>query len=91
MGRRKDRPLAIRILGALCSTAMLCTFVYILIAGFSMAAGVALAVAVVGIATPVMVAGGGFVEMIVSFFEALLEGVLAIFEFIGDLFSSLSP
>lgn len=90
MGRRHRSSRALRLIRGLCSSILIVATLYIFFAGFDLLAGTAIALAVASVAAPIVVGGGGALEMAASFFEALLEGVTAIVEAIGDFLGGFS-
>lgn len=90
MGRKHGSSRTIRLVRGVCSSTLIIATLYIFFAGFDLLAGTAIALAVASVAAPIVVGGGGALEMAASFFEALLEGVTAIVEAIGDFLGGFS-
>ena len=85
----KAKPVGIRVLNSICAVVLLGSIMFLLIAGFELVAAGALALALVGLATPVVMGSGGVVEVLLGILEAIAEGVLAIFEGIANAFAAL--
>jgi|GEM_PF-6483655 len=68
---------------------MIISTLYLLIAGFSVVAGTAIAMAAVGVAAPVVASGESAFDMVIDFLNALLEGVMVVVEAVADIFGSL--
>jgi hypothetical protein len=75
-----------RFLRAISSVSFVCVSVYVLFAGFNFAASLVLISSFSGIAAPAVMAADSALECVTGFFEALLDGLLSIFEFIGNIF-----
>lgn len=89
MTDKKHKPLIIRVLNALCACVLVGSLIYALVAGFGAFAVGAMMVALAGTATPVILGGGGVVEVLLGIVEALLEGVMAILEGIVSAIAGL--
>lgn len=89
MKTNKNRSIGIRFLNSLCAIALFAGVIYFLVSGFELVALGVVTLALVGAATPVVVAGEGFLEVLVGIFEAILEGVVAIFEAIVSALAGL--
>ncbi len=89
MKSKGDRSIRIRLLRAISALALIGALVYIVIAGFNLIATLVLISSFGGIATPAMMAAESALECVTGFFEILLEGILSIFEIIGDIISSI--
>lgn len=89
MKKRKDRPPKIKALNALCASILLCSLIYMLVAGIKLAALGIVATSVVGLVTPVVISGEGFLEIITGIFEAVFEGIAVIFEGIAGFISGI--
>ncbi|AKS41153.1 hypothetical protein [Wenzhouxiangella marina] len=89
MKRRSDRSIGMKLLNAMMALLLLGSACFMLIVGLHVIAISALLVSVAGLATPVILSGEGIVDMISGFFEAILEGLLAIVEGITEFFSGL--
>jgi hypothetical protein len=68
---------------------LLLTGLYILLAGFHIAALALLLSATAGVVIPVVLSGVGILEMLSGIFEAMLDGIMAVFEAIADFFTGL--
>ena len=81
--------MGLRFLNSFCAFALLGCVIYIIFAGFQAAAvGFAL-LALASVAVPVAMGGDGILEILSGILEALVEGVLGIFETIADFISGL--
>ncbi len=89
MKKRKDRPPKIKALNALCASILLCSLIYMLVDGMKMVALGIMATSVVGLVTPVVLSGEGFMDIITGLFEAVFEGIAVIFESIADFISGI--
>ena len=89
MKTRKKKSFGIRFLNAICFIAILCSGIYLLTAGLQAIAIAVAVIAMAGVATPAVIAGDGILDALLGIFEALFDGVLAISEAIGELFSDL--
>jgi hypothetical protein len=92
MGKDKnDRKfsLLIRFLGASCIFLLVGSIVYIAVAGLSFVSGFIVAASLTGLVGPSVVAGDGFLEMLVGIFELIMESIQTIFEVIFDTISSI--
>ena len=92
MGKdKKDRKysLLVRFLGASCIFLLFGSVVYIALAGLSFVSGFIVAASLIGLVGPSVVAGDGFLEMLVGIFELIIESIQTIFEVILDTISSI--
>ena len=90
MSKRKDKPMAIRLLNTVCAFMLIGSAIYIFIFGINLIPSLFLLSAIGGISGPVVLGSGdGIVECLVGVFEAFVEGVLGVFETIGDIFGSI--
>lgn len=89
MDRKKRRPIALRALNSLCVIALVGAAGWVFAEGFRLASSLVLAAAILAIAGPVVVASDGLAEVLTGLLEALVDGVVAIFEAIASLFSGL--
>lgn len=78
--KRQNGSVGIRTFRSICSFVMIASVFAILIGGFKLFTGAVLALAVVSIAAPIVIAGGSFIEMVVAVFGAILEGILTLIE-----------
>ena len=89
MRNKEKRSLDVRFLNSFCALALLVCIAYIVFAGFqAVIIGVAL-LALGGVAVPVAMEGEGLVEIILGIFEAVIEGIIVIFEAIANFFYGL--
>ncbi|MEZ5530177.1 MAG: hypothetical protein R3E57_09685 [Porticoccaceae bacterium] len=89
MKNKEERSIWTRLLRAISSLALIGATTYIVVAGFNLIATLVLISSFAGIATPAVMAAESVLECVTGFFEILLEGVLSIFELIGDIFGSI--
>ena len=89
MKRKKEQSIWIRLLRTISSLALIGATTYVIVAGFSLIAAVVLISSFGGIAGPAVMAADSALECVTGFFELLLDGILSIFEIIGDIFSSI--
>ena len=89
MENKPKRSPALRLLNALCATALIAAVIFMLVAGFHFGTVAVAALAVASVATPVVISGVGIVEMLTGLVEALVDGVLAIIECIVSAISAL--
>ena len=85
--REKKHSVFQRILAVLGCFLFLAAGIVWLVAGFQIVVAALLLAAIGGVSGPAVAEGGGFIEIVGSIFEAIFEGIVGIFEFIGDLFS----
>jgi len=89
MTERKKKPIAIRILNTVCAFGLIGSAVYIFFAGITLIPSLILLAAIGGISGPVVAGGSeGILECFVSILESFVEGIVGVFEAIGNLFSS---
>ncbi len=86
MTRKTERSIGLRAFNALCATILFVSGLYILFAGMQIVAVAALVCATVGVAIPVVLSGAG---MLTGIAEALLDGIMAIFDAIASFFSGV--
>ena len=89
MKRKKEQSIWIRLLRTISSLALVGATTYVIVAGFNLIAAVVLISSFGGIAGPAVMAADSALECVTGFFELLLDGILSIFEIIGDIFSSI--
>lgn len=85
MNNKTSRSAGLRAFNALCALAIIAGGLYMLFAGFEFLALAAVCCALAGAATPVVASGEGVWEMISGVFEALADGIVAIFEAITGM------
>jgi len=78
MKKREDRSPKIKALNAICASVLLCSAVYVMVAGMNIAAMGIMATSVVGLVTPVVLSGEGILEIVTGIFEAVFEGIAVI-------------
>ncbi len=84
---RKEKPLLRRIFGTVGSFVLIGACGYTFFAGMNLLVGLILAVSILSIATPVVIDGGEFFELITGVFEAFIDGIMGIFDAIASIFS----
>ena len=89
MTDRKHRSLKIKILNSICSSALIVSLIYVLVAGFEVVALGAMAIAIAGVATPVVLSGEGVLEVLFGIVGAIIDGVMIIIEGITNAISGL--
>jgi len=89
MKNREGQSPKIKALNVICAFVLMASVVYMLVAGFKVVALNTIVISLAGAATPVIMAGEGFVSFITGIFEAVLEGVLVIIEGIADFISGI--
>lgn len=89
MKKKEDRPIWIKLLRAASSLALIGSTTYIVFAGFNLIAAFVLVSSFGGIATPAVIAADSALECVTGFIEAFVEGVLSVFEMIGDIIGSI--
>jgi len=89
MAENKKRSVKIRALNAICSSILICSVLYVLIAGVEAIALGAIAVSLVGAATPVVISGEGILGIFSGIIEALFDGVMLLVEGIANAISAL--
>jgi len=89
MKKREEPSPKIKALNTICVLVLLCSVIYMLIAGVKVAALGAIAVSLVGAATPVFIMGEGFMDVLTGVFEAVFEGIMVIVEGIAEFISGL--
>ncbi len=91
-GRRHDknpRSAGVRALNAVCAIVFLGAAAFMFFAASKMMAASAMALALVGIAAPVIAGAEGILEVLLGIVEGVVDGLLAIVEAIGELFSGI--
>ena len=89
MGNRKDKSLKLRLLTSVGSFLLIGSVIYMIVAGFNLFVGVAMAAAVLSLGGPSVAAGDSILELVAGFFEALLDGVIEIVAGIFDAIASI--
>lgn len=79
-------PTWVRFLKAAFSVSFVGVSIYVLFAGFNLIASLVLISSFSGLAAPAVMAADSAFECVTGFFEALLDGLLSIFESIGNIF-----
>lgn len=78
MKNKENRSLKIRALNSVCACVLIGSLLYVLVAGVEAIALGAIALSLLGAATPVVLNGEGILEIFVGIAEALIEGVMVI-------------
>lgn len=86
MEREEKQPNWARVLRAIFSASFVCVSIYVLFAGFNLISSLILVSSFSGLAAPAVMAADSALECVTGFFEALLDGLLSIFESIGNIF-----
>jgi hypothetical protein len=89
VSRKTERSIGLRAFNAVCATILFVSGLYILFAGMQIVAVAALLCATVGVAIPVVLSGAGILEMLTGIAEAILDGIMAIFDAIASFFSGV--
>ncbi|MGG2399067.1 hypothetical protein ACJRW5_19185 [Pseudomonas sp. SH1-B] len=89
MKRRTQRSVGLRLLRATSSLALIGAGTYVAVAGFNMLATLVLVSSFGSILAPAVISAESTLECVAGFFEILLDGVLSIFEMIGNVVSSI--
>ncbi|MCX7552274.1 hypothetical protein OS175_00160 [Marinicella sp. S1101] len=87
MSRRKERSAGLRLLSAVASFVFLGAGIYMFFAGVNLYNSALMTSAVLGLGIPAVVAGDGFLEMVVGFFEVFFDGLM---EVVGGVLEALS-
>lgn len=89
MQNRKQKPIYIRLLNTVCAFTLIGSVIYIFIAGISLIPSLIILAALGGISGPVVSGSGSILECFVGILEAIIQGVVGVFETIGEIFSSI--
>ena len=89
MGKRKNKSTKARLLSSTGSFLLIGSFIYILVAGFNLFVGAAMAAAIFSLGVPSVEAGESFFEVVTGFFEAFFDGVMEVVSGILDAISSI--
>ena len=84
---RKDKSLFRRVVSTICAFALIGAVCYSIFVGMNAMTGAVLAVALVGICAPVIVAGGSIIEVLSGVFEAFIDGLMGVVDAISSIFS----
>lgn len=87
MKKTKNQSPKMRALNAICASVLLFSVIYILVVGVKAVALGAIAVSLVGAATPVVLAGEGVFDILSGILEAVFSGFTVIIEGIADIIS----
>jgi len=75
---KEKRDLKFRILNGICSTVIMGSIIYIVVAGIELFALSVFFVALASVAAPVILSGDGFADIMFGIFEAIIEGLASI-------------
>ena len=89
LGSRKEKSIGARALSSVASLMLIGSLIFILIAGFNLYVTSILTTGVLGLAVPSIMSSEGFLEVVVGFFEALIEGIIEIIFGIFDAITSI--
>ncbi len=89
MTNRKDKPIGFRFVSAVAACLFIGSVVYVLVVGINLYVGAALAAAVLGLGAPSVMEGESLIEMVVGFFESILDGVMEVIEAVSEFLSSI--
>lgn len=87
MSRRKEKSAGLRLLSAVASFMLLGAGIYMFFAGVNLYSSAMMTTAILGLGVPAVVAGDGFLEMVIGFFEAFFDGFM---EVLGGILEALS-
>ena len=87
--KRKQRSKKLKTLAFFGSASLIGAVIYIVIAGFTYTAAAVIGVATVLLSAPGAIAGDGIVDVVVSFLEMALEGIVVVFDVIAGLISGI--
>ena len=86
---RKQKPLMIKVLNSVCACTLIGCLIYIVFAGFHAVVLGAMVIALACAATPVVIAGEDFLEILLGIIEALVDGIMVIVEGIISAISGI--
>jgi hypothetical protein len=91
MKDKKQKPIAIRLLNTVSAFMLIGGAVYIFFAGITLIPSLIFLAAIGALSGPVIILGGseGTLECLIGILEAFVEGILGVFETIGDIFGSI--
>ncbi len=89
MKDREKKPLKIKFIAVVGSMMLIVSLVYVGFAGFNYYAGSIIAVAILGLAGPSVVAGDSLMGIVGGFVEMIVEGVITIVIGIAEAISSI--
>ena len=85
--KRKEKPITKRLLSTVSSLALIGASGYMFFAGVNLISGAILAIALISICSPVIIDGGGIIEVISGIFEAFIEGIMGVIDAITSIFN----
>ena len=87
---KKDASLIkLKFFNVLCSILLLTAISFLLFSTYKVISATAVVLIVVSVSTPVVLVGGSFLDMLTGVIEAVLQGVMAIFEGIATVIGSI--
>ena len=90
MKKRNDKPILIRLLNTVSAFALIGSVIYLFVAGISLIPSLVLLAALGGLSGPVVSGGAeGIFDCLASILEAFVEGLIGVFETIGEIFGSI--
>ena len=89
MGNRKDKSIGLRLLSSVSAFLLIGVVIYVVFAGFNLYSTALLTTAILGLGVPSAIAGEGFFEIVLGFFETFLDGLMEVVGGILDFFGSL--
>lgn len=89
MKKKEDCPIWIKLLRAASSLSLIGATTYIVFSGLNLVVAFVLVSSFGAIATPVVIAADSALEYVTGFFEVFVEGVLSVFEMIGNIIGSI--
>lgn len=91
MKDRKQKPIALRLLNTVSAFMLIGCAVYIFFVGINLIPSLILLAAIGSLSGPVVISGGseGILDCLIGILEAFVEGVVGVFETIGDIFGSI--
>jgi hypothetical protein len=87
MSNKFERSIGLRFISSVAALALICTVIYVIVAGFDLMSTLILVAASGGLVGQSVFFGESFVECIVGFFEILIESVSSVFEAIASVFN----
>ncbi len=85
----KKKSIYLRLFNTVCSLSIIVAACYLFFAGMDLLARGILASSLAAMTAPVVFDGGSVVEVLVGIAEAFVEGLVLIFEEIGNIFNSI--
>ena len=85
--KRKDKSIIRRLLSTISSLTLIGVSGYMYFVGINLISGAILAAALLSICSPVIIGGGGIVEVIGGIFEAFFDGLMGVVDAITSIFN----